>query len=281
MNCTVRCDESSASYNFYKTILCYTMSPIQWFAALQQRYFRSVDQSIFPQLCVGCGYELLPTARHCFCLQCRNRVQETSFHTHPANPVTERFWGRLPIAAGTALYFFGKKCPIQRALHALKYHNQPEIGRQLGRMLGKAILESPQFKGLEGIVPVPLHPRKERDRGYNQSATIAEGIGTTLGLPVYASALSRAHNARSQTKQHRLERFFNVQEAFSLKQEKIITGKHLLLVDDVLTTGATIESCGLQLLRASDVRISVAVVAMATPSLVLPLFPMEDMTSVD
>jgi competence protein ComFC len=252
------------------------MLPFNWFHAQYARYVRSLDQSVFPQLCVGCGYELLPNAHHCFCLRCRNRVQETNFHLQADNPVKDRFWGRLSLEAGTALYFFGKKCPIQRALHALKYHNQPEIGQQLGRFLGRAIQKSPQFVGIEAIVPVPLHAKKERNRGYNQSATIAEGIGATLGVPVYSSALARVQGTGSQTKQHRLERFTNVQEAFLLRQSKLVRGKHLLLVDDVLTTGATLEMCGQQLLAAEGTRLSLAVIAMATPSLVIPLFPTEE-----
>ncbi len=180
-----------------------------------------------------------------------------------SNAFTERFWGRLPVVTGSALYYFNRKSPIQKALHRLKYQNQAEIGVRLGNVFGRLLKQSPFYQELEGIVPVPLHPKKEQLRGYNQSAMLAKGLADALQIPVMTSVLIRTAFSDSQTRKKRMARFDNVQEVFALKHTDRIRGKHLLLVDDVLTTGATLEACGKVLLEVPSVQLSMATIAVA------------------
>jgi ComF family protein len=217
---------------------------------------------MYPQLCVACG-EDLPDGDSCFCLKCRLKIDVTDMHLVRDNEFTARLWGRVNIEAGAAMYYFKRKSPIQRALHQLKYNNQPEIGVKIGREFGRKLRNSEVFKSVEVVIPVPLHPKKERLRGYNQSAKFAEGIAETMELPVLSNVLVRESFTETQTRKKRMERFKNVGEVFAVKKPKAIEGKHLLLVDDVLTTGATLEMCGQALLAVPNTRLSLATIAIA------------------
>jgi ComF family protein len=226
--------------------------------------FSSLLHLLYPELCVACNAALPSSAGQCFCFKCRNEIHLTDFHLHQENEMTERLWGRLYIDAAAALYYFTKKSPVQWALHHLKYSNQPEIGLRLGRLLGRDLAQSPWFEGIDYIVPVPLHPRKERKRGYNQSMAFAKGLAESMQKPVIGNVLIRCRDSESQTHKHRSERFENVGEVFKLHRPELIAGKSILLVDDVLTTGATLEVCGSLLLSAPSTRISVATIAVAS-----------------
>ena len=217
---------------------------------------------LFPEVCVACTQDL-PSSGSCFCLKCRIALAPSDMHLSRENEFTDRFWGRLPIYSGAALYYFTRKSPIQRALHQLKYHNKPDIGIQIGREFGKRLKQSDHFRTIDLIVPVPLHPRKERLRGYNQSAMFAQGLSETMEIPWSGSALVRNRFTESQTRKKRIERFQNVEEGFSVRKPALIEGRHLLLVDDVLTTGATLEICAQQLLRVPGTRLSMATIAIA------------------
>ena len=217
---------------------------------------------LYPNLCVGCDADL-PGRDYCFCMRCLNRLQHTEMHTKVENEFTDRFWGRLRIESGAAMYYFNRKSPIQRALHQLKYKNQPDVGVRIGRRFGHLLAQSPHFEGVEAIIPVPLHRQKERQRGYNQSAMLAQGLAESMRVPVLLNTLVRNTASDSQTRKKRMERFENVNSVFTVKQPERIAGKHLLLVDDVLTTGATLESCGSILLEAPNTRLSLATIAIA------------------
>lgn len=184
-------------------------------------------------------------------------------HQHRENEFTERFWGRLRLEGGAAMYHFTRKSPIQRALHQLKYQNQPQVGVKIGREFGRVLLQSPVFRTVEGILPVPLHPRKERQRGYNQSAMLAQGLAEAMDLPVVTGALVRPLFTTTQTRKKRMERFENVGEVFAIRRSVDLRGRHLLLVDDILTTGATLESCGQLLLSVPGTTLSMATIAIA------------------
>lgn len=184
-------------------------------------------------------------------------------HLSRENEFTDRFWGRLPLETGAAMYYFHRKNPVQHALHRLKYQNQADIGVRIGRRFGQLLAQSPHFSTVEALVPVPLHPKKERQRGYNQSAMLAAGMAESMHLPVLAHVLVRQRATETQTRKKRMERFSNVQEIFALRKPGRVEGKHLLLVDDVLTTGATLEACGQALLQAPGVRLSMATLAIA------------------
>lgn len=217
---------------------------------------------LYPNLCVGCDADLTG-GDYCFCMRCLNRLLLTDMHKQAENEFTDRFWGRLQIESGAAMYYFNRKSPIQRALHRLKYQNQPDVGVRIGRRFGQLLSQSPYFERIQAIVPVPLHRQKERQRGYNQSAMLAQGLADSMRVPVLLNSLVRKTHTGSQTRKKRMERFENVSTVFTVKQPEKIQGKHLLLVDDVLTTGATLEACGNVLLEIPGTRLSLATIAIA------------------
>ncbi|MBK8428719.1 MAG: ComF family protein [Lewinellaceae bacterium] len=221
---------------------------------------------LFPEICVACGQDL-PVTGSCFCLKCQLALAPSDMYMQRENEFTDRFWGRLPLEGGAALYHFTRKSPVQRALHQLKYHNKPDIGVKIGREFGKKLRDAEIFRSVEAIIPVPLHPKKERLRGYNQSLMFAQGIAETMYLPVLNTVLTRNKFTASQTRKKRIERFQNVEQVFTVKKPALVEGRHLLLVDDVLTTGATLEICGLALLEVPGTRLSLATIAIACISL--------------
>jgi ComF family protein len=217
---------------------------------------------LYPKLCVACQYEL-PAAEFCFCIRCQLKLQPTRMHLEPKNEFTDRFFGRVPILFGAAAFYFNRKNPIQKALHQLKYHNQPDIGVQLGRHYGKIIKQHPPPIPFDLVIPVPLHPKREHQRGYNQSTLIAQGLAEELNLHIVEKNLRRNTHTQSQTKKGRNERFANMQAAFVLRNPDALQHKHILLVDDMLTTGATLEACALVLSTVKNTRVSMITIAIA------------------
>jgi ComF family protein len=205
----------------------------------------------------------LPPYQHAFCIRCKLALPETDFHLLEENGFTDRFWGRLPLEAGVALLYFRKHGLTQKLMHRLKYQGKKEVGVELGRLLGYRLQQSPHFRGIDGIVSVPLHPKKERRRGYNQSDCFARGLSESLGIPHWKGVLIRITDTDSQTRKSRFERLDNMQDAFSIPAPQRLQGKHILLVDDVLTTGATLEACALKILEIPETRVSMATIAMA------------------
>jgi ComF family protein len=220
-------------------------------------------QLLFPELCVACGREL-PAPGACFCMNCRAKIAPSDMYLQVENEFTARFWGRAPLRAGAAMYYFARKSPVQRALHHLKYQNRPDVGVKLGREFGQRLKMVDAFKDIAVITAVPLHPKKERQRGYNQSAQFAYGLSEAMDIPFLPKALSRRHFTTSQTNKKRMERFENVRDVFQVTHPKSIEGRHVLLVDDVLTTGATLETCGNALMEAGCETLSMATIAIAS-----------------
>ncbi|MBK9338404.1 MAG: ComF family protein [Lewinellaceae bacterium] len=217
---------------------------------------------LYPNLCIGCDADI-QSQHNCFCISCQRKLHLTNMHHQRENEFTERFWGRVPLEAGAAMYYFNRKSPIQKALHQLKYHNQADIGVRLGQQFGLMLKQSPLFQVVEGILPVPLHPKKEQLRGYNQSAMLATGLSDALQIPVMSGILVRRQFSESQTRKKRMDRFDNVNDVFEVQHPERIQSRHLLIVDDVLTTGATLEACGQVLLQVPAVRLSMATIAIA------------------
>ena len=224
--------------------------------------FKDFFALFYPKLCLACGQNI-PAEEDIICISCHYRLPKTDFHLERENFFTEHFWGRVPIHSGAALYYFTKTSRTQKLIHKLKYEHQPLIGLKLGQLYGHALKASPYFNMVEAIVPVPLHPRKKKIRGYNQSDAFAKGLAQSMNLPWYPNALQRVEMTTTQTKKNRLDRFENVRQAFQVAQIKLLEGKHLLLVDDVLTTGATLEACALQILDVPNTKVSFATIAMA------------------
>ncbi len=217
---------------------------------------------MYPNLCAACS-EQVPPRQEVICLRCQYKLPRTNFHQEKDNPFTERFWGRVPLESGAALYHFVKGGRVQDLIHRLKYEGRRDIGTQLGKLYGTQLRESPWFKGVELIVPVPLHPAKEHRRGYNQSALIAAGLSETMGVPWLRQGLIRAAFTETQTRKSRTERIANVARVFQIGNAAKLRGKHILLVDDVMTTGATLEACAEAILELPGTRLSMATLAIA------------------
>lgn len=215
----------------------------------------------YPNICAACSEPLVQN-EHLLCTTCRYELPKTNFHKDPENDVAKAFWGRVHLENASAHFHFQKGGRVQELLHKLKYKGQQDIGTELGKMIGYDLLQTP-FNEADAIIPVPLHPSKKRKRGYNQSECIASGIAEKMKKPLDTKSLQRIIANPTQTKKHRYERWANVDGIFALTNPESITNKHILLVDDVITTGATLEACALALLQAENVKISILAVAKA------------------
>jgi ComF family protein len=196
-------------------------------------------------------------------MRCIDDMPETNFELHPDNPVEKIFWGRLPLAGATAQFYFTKESLMQHLMHQFKYKGNKELGMQLGKIMGEQIKKSARFEA-DALVPLPLFAAKEKRRGYNQAAILCEGMAEAMNLPVLDKIISRPRHTETQTKKGRIERWKNMEGKFILSDADAIKNMHLLLVDDVVTTGATLEACGNELLKAENVRLSIATLCIAS-----------------
>ncbi|HCA82657.1 MAG TPA: hypothetical protein DEP18_02640 [Flavobacteriales bacterium] len=225
---------------------------------------REIVSLFYPSLCAACGEPLLRNEKT-ICISCWMELPFTGFHKEKDNPVERLFWGRSPVHFATSLCHFRKATRIQRLLHQLKYKGNTPVGEVLGIELGRQIRDSPHFGRIDAIAPVPLHPKKERVRGYNQSLFIANGIASVLETRVEPQLITRVHNNATQTRRNRFERYRNVETVFQVKEPELYYGKHILLVDDVITTGSTLEACCNSLAQSEkdQARVSIATLAVA------------------
>lgn len=211
----------------------------------------------FPHVCEGCGTDNLQ-AEHLLCLRCLSSLPETNFHMHANNPIEKIFWGRIPVTNATAQYYFTKESLMQRLMHQFKYKGNKDVGLYLGKLLGWALAASNRFSFVDALVPLPLHKSKEHKRGYNQATILCEGISSVVNKPVLKNIVTRPEQTETQTKKGRVQRWQNMEGKFQLTNNAGIEGKHILLIDDVVTTGATLEACGRELLKAENVQLSIA-----------------------
>jgi ComF family protein len=217
---------------------------------------------IYPDLCLACSQPLQKHER-ILCLRCQLELPKTDYAEFPENPVAKKFWGKVPVANAMALYHFHKSSRIQNLMHALKYKGRQDVGIKLGNLLGFQLFKNDLFNSVDYITSVPLHREKEIKRGYNQANLIGEGLSEILEIPFASSILRKTKFTDSQTKKNRIQRWENVKEIFQLEEENTIKGKHILLIDDVITTGSTLEACTAELIKADGVRVSIAAVAHA------------------
>lgn len=224
--------------------------------------FSDLFALILPRTCAACRKPLRDW-EECLCLLCLTKLPVTHFDRDPENALAEIFWGRTRLVQAVAWFYFRKGSAYQDALHKLKYNDRPDIGFSLGRQYGYELNRSHLFTRPDLLIPVPLNPRKQRRRGYNQSEAIARGISAGLRVPVMAGALSRPGSTSTQTRKNRYERYLNVTGKFRVTQPVVLENKHVMLVDDVITTGATLEACAEQLLDIPGVTVSVAALAWA------------------
>jgi ComF family protein len=216
----------------------------------------------FPSNCLVCGKRLsAPAAVLCF--ECEMGMPKTGFGDKPDNPVNKIFWGRVPVCSATSLFRFEKGSAYQSLLHDLKYRGNRNIGLYLGRLLGHELTHT-SFSQCDLMIPVPLHRKRLNQRGYNQSEMIALGASEITGIPVLTNLIERKQNTRSQTSMNRQERFDNIAAAFIIKKSSLdLTEKKVLLIDDVVTTGATLEACSLVLIKKYSCRVYIATVSYA------------------
>lgn len=215
-----------------------------------------------PRRCSACD-DALMHFEEVICLNCLMDLPRTRFHDDPANKVEQLFWGKVRLTAASAFLQFSRTGKAQHMLHNLKYHRDRHVGLMLGRLMAEELRSCPRFQDVDTFLPVPLHPKKERKRGYNQSRVIVDGMVEVWPLPIAGHELMRVVRTPSQTKRGRLDRWTNVKEAFQLPDPMALRGKHVLLVDDVVTTGATIEGCVKALEPVPDIRISLFTAACA------------------
>jgi ComF family protein len=224
--------------------------------------FSDIISLLLPRTCPACG-RILKDWEECLCLVCLAELPVTGFHEEPDNPLAEMFWGRVRLTQAIAWFYFRKGSAYQDVLHKLKYNDRPDIGFRLGRLYGFELSRSTGFIRPDLLVPVPLNRKKLRKRGYNQSAAIAEGISCGMGIPLAANALTRPVATATQTRKSRYDRYLNVTGKFRADDQSLLENRHIFLIDDVVTTGATLEACAEELLRLPGVSVSVAALAWA------------------
>lgn len=217
---------------------------------------------LFPKVCATCGTSLLKD-EEVICTHCCVDLPFTKFTGQEDNPVAKLLWGRVEVASATSGFLYKNNSPLQELIHQLKYKGNVDSGMVLGRMLGLELITSDIFSSVDCLIPVPLHKSKKRKRGYNQSEIIASGMSEVMGVPVRTDVLQRKKFTETQTKRSRISRWQNVDGIFELKSNSLIGGEEILLVDDVITTGATIEACVKQLQQVSNVTIHIATVAFS------------------
>ena len=229
------------------------------------RFARGINDLLelfYPTLCITCG-ERLMTQEEFLCINCWNDIPTTNFHTYSENKVAQLFWGRTQIENATAFFSYKKGSNYQQLIHFIKYKGLKELGYETGRRFGAFLANSENYKKVDMIIPVPLHPAKQKKRGYNQSEWIARGISYSLEKPYSNVHLKRNIHTSTQTKKNRFERWKNVENIFEVIGPGDLAGKHILLVDDIITTGSTLEACANELLKIIEVKVSIATLGFA------------------
>jgi ComF family protein len=229
---------------------------------LQAGYLADFVSLLFPDLCNACG-ESLVTGEELICTDCRYNLPFTNFHLKPDNMVAQQFWGKINLEAAYAMCYFIKGGKMQHLMHQFKYKGLQKIGDMLGNIAGEQLAVSPAFSQADVIIPVPLHKSRLRKRGYNQSTCFADGLSQKLNIPVDEHNLVRVRATETQTHRSRFSRFENMQEVFAIVNPQALINKHVILVDDVVTTGSTLEACGAELLKVEGLKLSIATIACA------------------
>lgn len=225
-------------------------------------WFLSFVHLFFPRQCAGCG-AALHEGEEGICMRCNIDMPRTNYHTYKDNRAERMFWGKIPLERATSFFFYHKGSDFRRILHQLKYGGRKDLGTIMGRFMAAELLAADYFSDIDVIVPIPLHPRKQKLRGYNQSECIARGVASVAGIPIDVTSVLRKRHTETQTRKSAFERWENVDGIFLLHRPERFAGKHVLLIDDVLTTGATVTACADAFSEVEGVRISVLALAVA------------------
>ena len=220
----------------------------------------SLTHLFFPHICAGCGTDVI-NKDQLLCLACTDRLPLTNYYAHADNPVEKTFWGRIPLNHAASYLYFNKDSIVQQLMHQFKYKGNQEIGLYFGRKMGSAISSAVRFQTPDFLVPLPLHPQRQKKRGYNQAEVLCRGMAQSLAIPVLEQVVSRTMQTETQTHKNRESRWQNMEGKFILNHPSLLENKHVMLVDDVITTGATLEACGLELLKARGLLLSIATLA--------------------
>ncbi|MBF6609362.1 MAG: ComF family protein [Flavobacterium sp.] len=224
--------------------------------------FKSLIDLFYPMVCCGCDAILL-TGEITICTECRHNIPLSNHHLHPENEAFQKFYGRLPVESAMAMMLFKKSGIVQQMIHKLKYRGQQQIGTEIGKWYGDELRACHLLTDIDQIVPVPLHLKRLRERGYNQVSSFGKALADKLDVPMNESLLCRNLYTKTQTKKNLLGRSDLKTALFSANFTAANHGQHFLLIDDVLTTGATLEACGKALLAIPDAKISIACMAMS------------------
>jgi len=226
------------------------------------RFWNDLLDLFYPTTCCACATSLVGN-EECICTSCRLTLPRSQSHLQSTPELAHKFAGKVAVSSVVTFLKFEKGGKVQRLLHQLKYKNRPEVGQVMGRMYGYELRSADFQTKVDLLLPVPLHPRKKAQRGYNQSDLFAEGLSETLGVPWSASVLARAQFTATQTRKTRLERFENVTGIFELRSPSEVAGKRIAIIDDVVTTGSTLESAVATLLQSGAKEVSVITMAAA------------------
>jgi ComF family protein len=222
----------------------------------------SVRHLFYPHTC-RCCYREISNREQFICFNCLTELPFTDFASLENNPAEKIFYGRASIAAAMSLLYFTPASMVQHLIHQVKYKGQEKLAVYLGKLMGRDLLNSPRFPGLDLILPLPLFKNREKQRGYNQAALLGRGISEVLGIPILENTLKRVRSSPTQTKKSREERWQNVEGLFSIRNPAELKNKSILLVDDVVTTGATLDACSSAILEIKDTRLYVCTLAFA------------------
>ena len=243
---------------------CANKSSKRTLPAILMEWCRALFYLFFPSRCVICDC-LLTEGEEAICLKCQLQIPRTRYHLQPGNKAEQLFWGKIPsLQRVTSYFFYHKGSRMKGLLYAIKYKGRPDVGELMGRYMATEIAPSGFFRDIDLLLPVPLHPKRLRSRGYNQSECLARGISQVTGIPLAPrDVLIRQKHTDTQTHQSAFGRWQNMDGVFQLMRPELLQGRHILLIDDVLTTGATLTACADALQEVPDVRISVLTLAMA------------------
>lgn len=224
--------------------------------------FKSLINLFFPKVCSGCNSFLL-TNEDVICTVCRHEIPLTNHHLNPENEAFKKFYGRIPVIHTSALFYFHKKGIVQQLIHNLKYKGHEEIGTILGEWYSEDLKNIGSLKSVNEIIPVPLHRRKLKERGYNQVTTFGKALSSGLNIDYNDSILVRNVYSKTQSKKNLLGRTEGIESTFDVTFTEKDHNKHFLLIDDVITTGSTLEACSRALLKIPGAKISIVCMAMA------------------